>query len=91
MREYEGLAGKIRENQGRADYDRMFERIQERISRRRTEMRLALAGSLVVLFLAFAGYYYYPIRQAESGGVLMSYVFEHESVDGPLLDYVFNE
>jgi hypothetical protein len=91
MRGYEGLVRKMKGYEGKADYDRMLSRIEERVSRRRATVRLALAGTLVGLLLAFAGYYYYPARQAESGGVLMSYVFEHESVDGPLLDYVFGE
>ncbi len=91
MKDYEGLIGRMRDYEGKVDYGRMLSRIEQRISRRRTGMRLALAGALTFVFLAFAGYYYYPARQAESGSVLMSYVFEQESVDGPLLDYVFKE
>lgn len=91
MREYERLIRKIREDQGRVDYDRMFLRIKERESRRGIGTRLALAGALTVMFLTFAVYCFYPIRQTDNGEVLMSYVFEQESVDGPLLDYVFGD
>jgi hypothetical protein len=72
------------------DFDRMLSRVERRILRRRAGMKLALAGALALMLFAFASYFYYPTRQAANGGTLMSYVFEQESVDGPILDYVFS-
>ena len=90
MKEYEGFIRKIREDQGREDYDRMLAQIERRVSHRKARAGLALAGALAVLLFAFAAYLYYPARQAGNGEVLLSYVFERESVDGPILDYVFS-
>ena len=90
MKEYEGFIRGIKEYQGKADYDRMYARIEQRIFRRRTGMRLALAGALALILFAFAVYFYYPLGQASKGETLLSYVFERESVDGPLLDYVLD-
>ena len=88
MKEYEGFIAKIREDEGKADYDRLLSRIEMRVSRRRAGVGVALAGALAVMLLAFAVYFYYPGSQGSGNDVLMSFVFEQESVDGPLLDYV---
>jgi hypothetical protein len=90
MVDYNEYIKKLKKHESGADFDRMLSRIEERISRRRSGNRLVLAGALAVLLFAFAAYFYSPARQAGNSETLMSYVFEQESVDGPLLDYVFD-
>ncbi len=89
MREYEGFIRKMKEYEGRANYDRMFSQIEQKISTA-PKVRLALAAVLAVLLIGFIAYSGFQ-SQREGGDLLMSYVFEREDIDGPLLDYVFLE
>lgn len=70
------------------DFNELYSRI-ERQAVVRPRARLALAGALAVVLVVFS-VYFFQARQT-GGEMLMSYVFEKESIDGPLLDYVFKD
>ena len=89
MIDYNEYIHKLKKCESETDFGRMLSRIEERILRRRSGNRLVLAGALAVSLFAFAAYFYYPTRQADKSETLISYVFEQESIDGPILDYVF--
>lgn len=88
MADYNGYIRELKKGEAGADFERLRSRIEARVLRRRAGVRVALAGALAALLLAFAAYYYYPGLWAGDNDVLMSFVFEQESVDGPLMDYV---
>jgi hypothetical protein len=88
MREYEGFIGRIREYQARVDYDQMLSRIEACVSRRKAGARLALVGALTLFLMGFIAYFALLSPQP-NGNLLMSYVYEREGIDGPLLEYVF--
>ncbi|MFH1684556.1 MAG: hypothetical protein ABIA67_06715 [Candidatus Margulisiibacteriota bacterium] len=92
MADYNEYINKLKKYESEADFDQLRSRLELRISKRAAQTRLALAGALVVLLLAFAAYFYYPTEQAgNNDDILMSYVFQQESVDGTLTDYVFSK
>ena len=89
MTDYNEYINRLKKHEVEADYDQLQLRLKQRILKRTNRARMILAGALAVLLMAFAAYFYYPTQQASNGDVLMSYVFQQENVDGPLLDYVF--
>jgi len=88
MVDYNGYIRELKKGGAGADFERMRSLIEARVSRRRSRSRAALAGALAVLLLMVAAYYYSPALQAGNNDILMSFVFDQESVDGPLMDYV---
>ncbi|MBU0672125.1 MAG: hypothetical protein KJ732_03755 [Candidatus Margulisbacteria bacterium] len=91
MISYNEFLNELKEPAAPADYDRLLSQIEQKVSQRRPRARFLLAGAVAVLLLAFAAYFYYPAQQASNGDILMSYVFEQESLDGPLLAYVLED
>ena len=89
MREYEGFIKKMKEAEGKVDYSQMFSRIEQKIHAA-PKVRLTLAGALALLLISFIAYFALLSPQP-NGDLLMSYVFEPEEIDGPLLEYVFYE
>lgn len=91
MADYNEYITKLKNHEAAADFDQLHLRLEQRILKRKSRARVVLAGALAVLLMAFAAYFYYPTQQANNNDdVLMSYVFEQESVDGMLMDYVFD-
>ena len=87
--DYKDYINKLKESGGEVDHDRMYSKIQGRISSQ-PRVRLALAGALAMLIISSALYFNSAIR-SQNDEVFMSYVFEQESLDGPLLSYVFED
>lgn len=71
------------------DYQLLLARIRGRARRQAWERRAALLGGTLLLLLALSpALSFNGLRSAEDGG-LVAYVFEHEPLDGIVLDYVF--
>ena len=70
------------------DFDLLYEKIINK-AMVRPKVRLAFAGAVAVLLIAFVAYLGQLQYYGASDNMLMSYVFEQEAVDGPVLDYVF--
>jgi hypothetical protein len=89
MINYDEYISKLKKKPVVTDFDRLFARIERRAVLR-PKTRLVLAGVLTVLVLGIFAYFF-QAQLAGDGDMLMSYVFEQESIDGLLLDYVFEE
>jgi hypothetical protein len=89
MNNYEAFISAAKEEPVPPDYPRLFGEIQGKVRRRVIERRALLAGGVLLFFLAlliplsFSG-----IRATEDGG-LVAYIFDHDPLDGVMLDYVF--
>ena len=70
------------------DFDLLYEKIIDKATVR-PKARLAFAGAVAVLLIAFVACLGQLQYYGASDDMLMSYVFEQESLDGPVLDYVF--
>lgn len=86
---YDEFIGRIKKENGAADFEALGRAIGGKIAaRRRTRLRSLAAGALALLFFGLAAYLTFPLAAGESGQ-LYSYVFEREIYDGPVIDYVF--
>ncbi len=95
MVNYNEYINKLKQNDPPADYGRMLAQINQKTVKHSLfnlpQLKFAITASLVVLLLGFGFYLAYPVPQANNSDVLMSYVFNGETIeDGPLLDYVFD-
>ena len=88
MINYDEYINKLKKESASADYGRMFSRIEQKTISG-PKLRLALAGAIVFLLIGFTVYFGSQSLQTPGNDTLMSYVFEQEDIDGPLLDYVF--
>ena len=89
MMDYKDYISRLKESGGEVDYDRMYSKIRGRLSSR-PRTRLVLAGALALLFISSA-LYFNSVILSQNDEVFMSYVFEQESIEGPLLSYVFED
>jgi len=91
MVDYNEYLNKLKEYHAEADFDALQQKIEKRVLRKATGMRLALAGAVAVLLLAVVTYYYYPTNLANNDDSIVSYVFEQEKINGPVISYVFDD
>lgn len=90
MTSYDEYINKLKKGSRQPDFDRLYFRVDQK-ARVRPKVRLALAAAFAVLLIGFVAYVGFQSQQTTDGDILMSYVFEQESLDGPLLDYVFGD
>jgi len=94
MVNYNEYINKLKQSNPPADYGRMQAQINQKAARyslfHLPQLQFAITASLVILLLSFGFYMTYPVNQASNDEVLMSYVFNGETInDSVLLDYVF--
>lgn len=71
------------------DYQLLLVRIKEKARRQAWGRRTALLGGTLLLLLALSTALFFNGPRATENGGLVAYVFEHEPIDGIVLDYVF--
>jgi len=94
MANYSEYIDKLKISNPPADYGKMLANINRKTAKQPLfhlpQLQFAITASLVILLLSFGFYLTYPINQASNDEVLMSYVFNGETIDDSvLLDYVF--
>lgn len=88
MMDYEAYVRKLRTRPDAPDYDRLLVRITDQAAEQ-ARAGLAEAGALAIIAISLI-ILLGQLGLAGQREVLMSYVFEQASLDGPALDYVLD-
>ncbi len=89
MVSYNEYIDKLKNRKQAVDFNIMFSRVEQKINQR-PRVQLILATAMVLIVVAFVGYYSYLNDQANDN-LLMSYVFQQDTGDGPVAEYIFND
>ncbi len=91
MISYEEYLNKLKGSlDAQPDYARLRTALERKVSGRKWQFRVALAGACALLLMGFSAYFTYPLWN--SNDQLMSYVYGPQEIsDGPVIDYVFSD
>ncbi|MCX5751091.1 MAG: hypothetical protein NT099_05440 [Candidatus Saganbacteria bacterium] len=87
MISYDGYIARLKQGTSEPNYDQLFSGIEHKLHAF-PKLRLAFAGTLVTGFAIALFFIGFVAGQVPERGV-MSYVFEQQSTNGEILDYVF--
>ena len=88
--EYNKYIGKLKARSSKIDFDQMEVGIESKIHLR-PKLRLAVAGALAILLIGFFSYLNIASNLAANDDLIMAYVFESESINGEVTDYIFDD
>lgn len=92
MADYNAYVHKLKTDAGCADFDRLYNGINQKLKRQNARKWGALSGIVALLVLSFALYAGSVFLQAGSDDLMLSYVLGGDEIsDGPVVGYVFED
>jgi len=88
MDNYQEYIDRLKQKGQGVDFDLMLSKIESKVNHK-PKYQLVLATALAFVLLVSVGYYSYMNSKMDND-LLMSYVFQQEVGDGPVIEYVFN-
>ena len=92
MGNYEKYLAQLKEQRISFDSNSLYSQLEIKITRtRRRKIEFALAGTLAIMLVGFALFYYQP-ADLTGNGVLSDYLTQPSELNGdPVINYIFTE